>query len=275
MGSPAPVVTPSPVPPPPAEFARHVRRLRARLPEGFHLVIEPPFVVLGDESPAMVERRAEDTVRWAVNRLRRQYFEKRSPQILNIWLFRDRESYEQHTWDLFRDKPTTPFGYYSPSERALVMNSATGGGTVVHEIVHPLLAADFPQCPAWFNEGLASLYEQSGERNERIHGYPNWRLPALQEAIREKRLPPFRELCATSTQEFYGQGSGLKYAQARYLCYYLQEEGLLEEYYAAFRDSAEKDPQGYETLRRVLGEPDMTLWERRFHEFALGLEYRR
>ena len=41
------------------------------------------------------------------------------------------------------------------------MNIATGGGTLVHEIVHPFMAANFEQCPSWFNEGLGSLYEQS------------------------------------------------------------------------------------------------------------------
>ena len=43
------------------------------------------------------------------------------------------------------------------------MNIDTGGGTLVHEIVHPFIAANFPECPAWFNEGLASLYEQCGD----------------------------------------------------------------------------------------------------------------
>ena len=51
------------------------------------------------------------------------------------------------------------------------MNISTGGGTLVHEIVHPFVAANFPNCPAWFNEGLGSLYEQSGEVNGAIHGY--------------------------------------------------------------------------------------------------------
>ena len=73
------------------------------------------------------------------------------------------------------------------ADRALVMNIATGGGTLVHEIVHPFVAANFPDCPAWFNEGLGSLYEQCGEEDGQIHGYTNWRLPGLQAAIRKHR----------------------------------------------------------------------------------------
>ena len=83
------------------------------------------------------------------------------------------------------------------------MNIATGGGTLVHEIVHPFVAANFPQCPSWFNEGLASLYEQSGEEAGHIHGYTNWRLAGLQKAIRGKRLGTFRRLCDTTTSQFY------------------------------------------------------------------------
>ena len=89
-----------------------------------------------------------------------------------------------------RPRPTvitrTPIG--------VVMNIATSGGTLVDEIVHPYMAANFPECPSWFNEGLASLYEQCGEENGRIHGDTNWRLAGLQKAIRSKKLPPFKSL---------------------------------------------------------------------------------
>ena len=50
---------------------------------------------------------------------------------------------------------------------------ATGGGTLVHEIVHPFMRANFPECPAWFNEGMGSLYEQCSEVNGRIAGLTN------------------------------------------------------------------------------------------------------
>ena len=58
------------------------------------------------------------------------------------------------------------------------MNIATGGGTLVHELVHPYVEADFPGAPPWLNEGLGSLFEQSDERDGYIVGLTNWRLPA-------------------------------------------------------------------------------------------------
>ena len=142
----------------------------------------------------------------------------------------------------------------------------------MHEIVHPYMAANFPKCPAWFNEGLASLYEHSGEENGRIHGYPNWRLTGLQQAIRAKAVPSFEKLCGTTTEQFYGEDRGTNYGQARYLCYYLQQKGLLEKYYRDFRAHAADDPSGYKTLQKVLGESDMAAFKKRWEAFCMKLE---
>lgn len=64
----------------------------------------------------------------------------------------------RHARELFDDAPGTPYGYYLPGHDAMIMNISTGGGTLVHEIVHPFMAANFPGSPTWFDEGLASLY---------------------------------------------------------------------------------------------------------------------
>jgi len=233
--------------------------------------------MLGDESADTVRQRATNTVKWAVDRLKRDYFKRDPSPIVDIWLFKDKASYEKWARELFNDTPTTPFGYYSPRHNALLMNISTGGGTLVHEIVHPFMQANFPSCPAWFNEGLASLYEQSGSKDGRIVGYPNWRLPALQEAIRTGRTLSFEKMLALPDDEFYG-GSNNKnysqhYAQARYLCYYLQEQGLLVKYYHAFVAGAKEDPTGVKTLKQVLGESDLGAFRRKWEKFVSGLRW--
>jgi len=258
-----------------ADYERHVARLKNKLPgDDFTIVISPPFVVVGDNEPAEVRRRAKDTVGWAVEKLKAAYFERDPPEILDVWLFKNKSSYERNAEKLFGAKPDTPYGYYTARHKALVMNIATGGGTLVHEIVHPFVAANFSGRPAWFNEGLASLYEQSGEREGEIVGRTNWRLPGLQKAIREKRVSSFRTLCSTTTEEFYARDSGTNYAQARYLCYYLQERGLLKKYYRQFHANRENDPTGYETLQEVLGRRDMAEFQREWEAFVLKLRFR-
>jgi hypothetical protein len=257
-----------------ADFARHVRELKKRLPdEGFTIVVAKPFVVIGDEEPKEVRRRAKDTVGWAVKKLKAAYFEKDPEEILDIWLFKDKESYEENAQKLFHAKPDTPYGYFSAADKALVMNISTGGGTLVHEIVHPFVAANFPRCPAWFNEGLGSLYEQCGEEDGEIHGYTNWRLPGLQKAIRKKQVPSFKTFCATTTNEFYEKDEGTNYAQARYLCYYLQQQGLLRKFYRRFRADRENDPTGYGTLQEVLGRKDLAAFQKEWEAYVLALRY--
>ena len=87
-----------PAPPEPEkklDFDAHVAELRKKMPRGFHLVVEPPFVVIGDESKAAVARRAKSTVKWTVDLLKKAYFERDPDHIIDIWLFKDAESYRQ------------------------------------------------------------------------------------------------------------------------------------------------------------------------------------
>ena len=252
-------------------LAKHLARLR--VPEGFAAVVQPPFVVLGDEPPDQVRTRATNTVKWAVDRLKREYFPRDPAEIIDIWLFRDQTSYTNHAQVLFHDTPTTPFGYYSAEHHALIMNIATGGGTLVHEIVHPFLRTNFPECPAWFNEGLASLYEQSADQQGHIRGLVNWRFKGLERAIKDGKTISFQQLTATSDSEFYGSAGNYSqyYGQARYLCYYLQEKGLLKKFYHEFVAGAKTDPTGFRTLQRVLGETDMAAFQKKWEKFILGL----
>lgn len=255
-----------------AAFAQHIRALKERHSMGrFNLALAPPFVVIGDESADKVQRYADDIVRWAVTRLGAKLFDKSPQTIHDIWLFGDAPSYRRNTKALFGIDPDTPYGFSSRAHRALVMDISTGGGTLVHEIVHPFVAADFPGCPAWLNEGLGSLYEQSGEVNGEIWGFPNWRLPRLQKAIRAGRPPLLKELTSLSDDAFYADDSGLHYAAARYLCLYLQEHGLLTDFYRRFRANRTGDPTGWNSLLHVLKASDATDIDTPWRRFVLNL----
>ena len=255
-----------------AEFEVHVAQLKKRLPsKDFAIVVQPPFVVIGDEPLDVVKERADGTIKWAVEKLKQDFFTDDPKEILDIWLFKDAASYQKHTQLIFNDTPTTPYGYYSREEKALIMNIGTGGGTLVHEIVHPFMEANFPECPAWLNEGLGSLYEQCGEADGHIHGFVNWRLPGLQKAIKAKTVPAFKTLLMMDRDTFYGDRTGINYAQSRYLCYYLQEKDLLVKFYKQFSAGHKEDPSGFQTLRAVLGESDMEQFKRQWEKYVLGL----
>jgi hypothetical protein len=266
-----------------ADFAKHVASLKSEIKQKvvstdphapaaeFSFIIQRPFVVIGDETKAEVQQHAEGTVKWAVDRLKQDFFTDDPNEILDIWLFKDAASYEKHTQLLFNETPTTPYGYYSSTHKALIMNIGTGGGTLVHEIVHPFMEANFPACPPWLNEGLGSLFEQCGDSEGHIHGFTNWRLPGLQQAIRAKNVPSFKELTALDTNTFYNEDRGVNYAQARYLCYYLQQKGVLVKFYREFLDRQKEDPSGFQTLQKTLAETDMDAFKTKWEKYVLTL----
>jgi hypothetical protein len=247
------------------EYTAHAKGLLDDAPPGFSAVIAPPFIVLGDGPRETLQSDADDLVKWAAKRLKTEYFPRDPASIVSVWLFEGEDSYLRNANILFGGKPPSPYGYYSPCDDALVVNIALGGGTLVHEMVHALMAANFPACPTWLNEGLASLYEQTGEQDGRIRGLLNWRLPSLKTAVVAGRSPKLSDLASTSRSEFYEkERQGIHYAAARYLCYYLQEKGLLQQFYRRFHAEHELDPTGLRALREVLGEDIDTIqkdWE--------------
>lgn len=255
------------------DFKEYMKKLKKKVPTGFTIIVQPPFVVISDESDAIVKQRSQRTIKWTVNMLKQDYFSKDPNNIIDIWLFKDDESYYKHAKELFDDEPTTPFGYFSDEDNALIMNIRTGGGTLVHEIVHPFMHSNFSDCPPWFDEGLASLYEQCQEKDGHITGLTNWRLEGLQEAVEEDRVPSFKTLTDMDAHQFYNEDKGTNYGQVRYLCYYLQEKGLLVQFYREFHKNHHQDPTGYQTLKRVLNEQNMIVFKRKWEAFVLKLTF--
>ncbi|MBS3822024.1 MAG: C39 family peptidase [Phycisphaerae bacterium] len=257
-----------------ADYAQHVRRLRHRYPmDDMTVLIEEPFVVVGDESPATVRRYAEQTIRWATRHYRKDYFASDPSRIITIWLLGDKDSYATISRAVSGRAPGTPFGFYLESRDALIMNISTGGGTLVHEMFHAFVPANFPSMPPWLNEGMASLYEQCGERGGRMVGFTNWRLAGLKTAIANKATLRWKDLCDLDIRGFYGPGSGVHYAQARYLCYYLQQKRLLRKFYQAFLAGQAKDPTGYHTLLKVLDVDDPDALLRDWQAWVLALKF--
>lgn len=229
------------------------KSLERSFPGAFVFQLQAPYLLVGDITPAALSSYGEHTVRKPVQALQKQFFPNLPSKLIVIYLFRNDASYRYYAKEILGDTPSTPYGYFKGD--AMVMNIATGGGTLVHELVHSLMEANFPSAPAWFNEGLGSLYEQCSVEESRLVGHANWRLPALQEALKKGRSIPLERVLSLSTSGFYGEGSGLHYAEARYLCMYLQERGLLESFYRTFLNGFSADPTGRAALETVTGAP--------------------
>jgi len=253
-------------------YAARLAEVRRSLPPGHIIVASPPYIVVGDQPRKVVTRHVAQNIHWSGRHLKRLYFPRDPTRPIEIWLLSSPQSYAKATLSLFGRPPSTPYGFYVADRRTMVMNIQTGGGTLVHELVHAYMAANFPDCPTWLNEGLGSLYEMVGERKGRIWGYVNWRLPVLQKAIAQGRVVPLTTLLGMSAEQFYSGPTGLHYAEARYLLYYLQVKGLLVGFYRRLRSRQPTDNNaGPTVLREVLGERSLVTFQKKWEAFVREL----
>jgi hypothetical protein len=230
---------------------RKAAEIRAQYGAKLNVVAHPPFVIAGDMSVSRLESYAMMSVVRPAGAMWAAYFDKKPDQVVTTFLFAGQDNYKLHARKDYPDGDAPYYGYYSPAGRTMVMNINTGTGTLVHELTHSLIVYDFPDVPAWFNEGLASLHEQCNVEQDGITGLPNWRLPGLQAAIRDGKLRPLAEL--VTVRDFYGPLQGVNYAQARYFVMYMQHKGLLREFYRHFRDHAEGAAADVRAIEHVFG----------------------
>ncbi len=182
-----------------------------------------------------------------------QFFDARADDIVVIYIFKDKSSYFNGMQKYLKMQPISPYGHYGNRDRYIVVNYATGPGTLVHELTHSLMAIDFPGAPIWISEGLASLYEQCRVENGQLVGEQNWRLPELLSGIRSNRLTPLKLLFKSDTKVFRMLRESLHYAESRYFCKYLQEKGLLVRVYKAFRNNPHSSNNGIKVVEAALG----------------------
>lgn len=229
--------------------------VRKKLGEHGRVIVRAPFIVAGDMSEEQLDNWHRQTIAPSARGMANEYFSRAPSEPITIFLFSNTDSYNAWANELFGDRGISVYGYYKPTFRTLVMNISTGGGTLVHELTHALIAFDFATVPDWFNEGFASLHEQCQfeKKDDKllIRGLTNWRLAGLKQAIEKKQLGSLRDL--VESDDFRGKNEGLNYAQARYLCLYLQQKGQLADFYREFRDNFESDPRGLKTLHKLLG----------------------
>lgn len=232
-------------------FAGRINELTGKLTSDFIVKEHSYFVIASNLNEAETEKILTQTIDRAVDCFYNDYFSTKPNEATTIFLFKDDKTYRYWAKTLYDDDDLSKYGYYKPSEKTMLMNINTGTGTLVHEMTHALARYDFPDIPSWFNEGLGSLYERCSLNNKTILGYVNWRLPALQDALADKSYTSIERLMKTNWEEFYGDGSDVNYAQARYLCMYLQEQGLLKKYYQHFRDTYNDDNTGITQMEKI------------------------
>ena len=234
------------------DFNSKITELKKKLSKDFVYKTNSCFLIVSNLTEAETDRIINHTIISVEECFYNDFFETKPDEIITIFLFKDDKTYRNWAYKLYEDDDLSPFGYYKPSKKVMLMNINTGSGTLVHEMTHAFVRYDFPDIPSWFNEGLGSLYERCSIDNGEILGYVNWRLPSLQSAIKNDSYTSLEMLMNTNDDEFYGTNSGFNYAQARYFCLFLQENKLLKKFYKSFRGRFSEDNTGKKFISEIL-----------------------
>lgn len=248
--------------------------LQPRLIPGSVILVRSPFVVAGNLPEEQLVRYHRELILPISQALETDFFDKRPTQPITVILLAGDRSYREQSRRLDDVKTDCYFGYYERNERRVVANVATGNGTLAHELTHALAHFDFPDIPEWFDEGLATVFEQSEFTEDGLHlvGLSNWRQSILTLAIKRKELRPLTDLL--SRREIRPGREEIDYAHARYVCLYLQKRRLLGPFYRKFRANIEHDPQGLETLRALLQVKSLDETDQDFRRWVISLERR-
>lgn len=266
--------TDKPTPPPYDLSADRDRRVKVAKEElgdkTVTSVVSEIFVVIGPAGWQGRElERSVSLFRSAMTAYLNHRFTKKPTEAISVYLFPEKTSYEAFCARKYNAPCIAHYGFYQPNDRYMVMNIGLGLGTLTHEIVHPLVEADFPSAPTWINEGIASVFEQPilGKPGE-IHGGKNWRHPRLKQALlsSEKEKARLDRLFGMHDDTFRGSDEDLHYALARYVCQWLDDRGKLWPFYQRWRDNVADDPTGEKAFKEVMGmtpteaNPQWTTW---------------
>ena len=242
-----------PLPSPPDPVALIHYELGSDVP----IAREDPFVLASGSFTLPALAQIAKLVHGATDALYTGRFATHMEHPVAVYLFDSSRPYERFCKERLHEECISPFGFYRPDARAIVMNAGPGIGTLTHEIVHPLLEADFPRAPVWIDEGIASLFEAPLlPRPGEIHGAKNWRLPRLRAALaspKERDSAHLEALFGMPDDVFRDGDERLHYAMARYACKWLDDRGKLWEFYRAWRDGYEGDPSGAIAFRAATG----------------------
>jgi len=224
------------------------KSLRAELFADWSVIIHEPFILGGDLSEQELEDAYEQTIVPTARALARGYFSRRPRQPLTILLCSSDERFHECNLRLDNQERRQYAGLYVRKHRRVMVNLASGEGTLAHELTHALAHADFPSMPEWFDEGLASLHEecQFSDDGLRLIGNENWRLGVAVEALHRGELRLLQDV--TSKRFGSSERANTDYAYVRSMCLYLQERGLLEAFYRECRANSASDPTGLHSL---------------------------
>lgn len=231
-----------------------IEKYSAILPKDMSITKFKYFVIFSDLSPEVTYTLIDNDVRNTISAVLDNYADVNPEKITPVFLFGDFDTYKNFSVNNFGIEETdlSPYGFYKISKNVISIRYITWKGSLSHELTHALVQNDFPDMPSWLNEGLASLHEKATFRNGNLQGDFSLRIISLRRAMSDNTYSGLRQMMESNDDVIYGKRGSYYYAQARYLLMYLQEKGLLQDYYKQFRKTYDKDITGITQLEKIL-----------------------
>ncbi|HEY1066344.1 MAG TPA: DUF1570 domain-containing protein [Pirellulales bacterium] len=247
-------------------------KLQTALGEIGNVVVASPFVIGGDFPRAELHRWRDSVVLPAAGALSASYFPAPIEKPIVILLLADREAYRAACRKTFQADAPPCDGFFDAEEGMIVIDVATGEGTLVHELTHAMMHYQCPQAPQWFNEGLASLNESvkivDGPNGPALRPQDNWRLGVLREAASAQRFPHVRDLIEGN--RFQTGDLAVNYALARAFCHFVHDEGKLLDLLDRIRTTGSEDPSGALAVQAIFPNQSWTQIEDDFNRWLVG-----
>jgi hypothetical protein len=233
-----------------------------------HTVVDS-FVLVNADGGTNYEA-AVTLARKAVDRFYAGRFDKHPFPAVTVFVFTDEAAYTKFCAARSNGKCTTRFGKYSRASRTIVMHATKGAETLLHEVLHSIVQADFKRAPAWLDESVAELFEAPRLcGTEYITGVTNWRyddaiaaldrpdepaptrLQALfsMDTVTFLTLDPARPEAGPQDPAKEGRHLGL----ARFFAQWMDRNAWLWPFYRGWRDHVADDKTGEKTFAAVVG----------------------
>ncbi len=220
-----------------------------------HAVVDDTIVVIGGDPSAPLDAAVKVT-RDTVDALWRGPFAHRPDLAVVEWVGSSQASVRALAQKRAPGVRSDGLGLYDPRSRQIfVCANGSGWGSAQHEVVHPLLRADFPLAPAWAVEGIAALFEAAQIDGDQLRFGAHFRLETLRTALGDPALAPevkLDTLFTWVTDATFRSHESLHYAVAREALRWLHSQGLLWPWYAAWRDGVLTDPTGEQAFQAVV-----------------------
>ncbi|MEO8512412.1 MAG: hypothetical protein ABI543_02510 [Ignavibacteria bacterium] len=237
------------------DYNKVIKEQSKIISSGMSITVFKYFVIFSDLDDELTYKLIDTDIRNTVEAMTNNYVNKLPDIVTPIYLFSEYDDYKEFVLKNYDipENDISPYGFFKISKNVIVIRYVSWKGSILHEITHRFIKADFPNAPSWFDEGFASLNEKSVYKNGNLIGDFSLRIIPLRRAINEDTYTGLQYLMETNDNELYGKRAPYYYAQARYLLMYLQENGMLDKYYRNFRDTHENDNTGISQIKEITG----------------------